>query len=254
VRNFEKTAIFHAKSAVNARQADYRQIPLPRCAILQEHIELGGFSTRASGDKLKALAAHLGRILILYGPWGLFAISFLDSSLVPFPVLNDLALMMMSSNRPAWWPLYALASTLGSIGGAYLLYGIARGGGTFFLRRTTTHAVANAHHWLERNELVSVLVAALLPPPAPYKLFILTAGVLRVNPVKFGLALLVGRGLRFGAEAWLGAHYGAQAQTYVRKNLGWASLGAVVLVVGLVALERWVTKLWAREKGRKARG
>jgi membrane protein YqaA with SNARE-associated domain len=191
---------------------------------------------------LKSLSAKLGHVLVLYGGWGLFAMSFLDSSLIPFPVVNDLALMVMASKRPAWWPLYALACTLGSVAGAYLLYGIARGGGNFFFRKTTAHAIAHARRWLERNDFVAVLVASILPPPAPYKVFVLTAGLLRVDALHFGLALLVGRGLRFAADAWLGARYGVQAQDYLRHNLGWASLAAVILIVGLALLQRW----WSR--------
>ena len=187
---------------------------------------------------LKSVSLKLGHILVLYGGWGLFAMSFLDSSLIPFPVVNDLALMMMASNRPALWPIYALASTLGSVCGAYVLYGIARGGGKFFFRKTTPQSITNAHRWLERNEFVSILVASILPPPAPLKVFILTAGMLRVDALYFGLAMLAGRGLRFGAEAWLGAKYGVQAQDLVRHNLGWASLVAVMVIVGLALVQR----------------
>jgi membrane protein YqaA with SNARE-associated domain len=200
---------------------------------------------------LKSISAKVGHVLVLYGGWGLFAMSFLDSSLIPFPVVNDLALIVMASKRPAWWPIYALASTLGSVCGAYLLYGIARGGGKFFFRKTTPHAIAHARRWLERNDFVAVLVASILPPPAPYKVFVLTAGLLRVNAVNFGLALLVGRGLRFGAEAWLGARYGVQAQDYLRHSLGWASLAIVIVIVGLALLQRW---LGTRVSGLGTRG
>ena len=124
---------------------------------------------------LKSISLKLGHILMLYGGWGLFAMSFLDSSLIPFPVVNDLALMMMASNHAALWPIYALASTLGSVCGAYVLYGAARGGGKFFFRKTTPQSITNAHRWLEKNEFVSILVASILPPPAPLKVFILTA-------------------------------------------------------------------------------
>ena len=189
---------------------------------------------------LKSLSAKVGHVLVLYGGWGLFAMSFLDSSLIPFPVVNDLALIVMASKRPAWWHFYALESTLGSVCGAYFLYGIARGGGKFFFRKTTPQAVTHARRWLERNDFVAVLVASMLPPPAPYKVFVLTAGLLRVNALNFGLALLVGRGLRFGAEAWLGARYGVQAQDYLRHNLGWASLAIVIVIVGLALLQRWL--------------
>jgi len=194
---------------------------------------------------LKSLSVKLGQMLVLYGGWGLFAMSFLDSSLIPFPVVNDLALIVMTSNRPARWPLYALASTLGSLGGAYVLYGIARVGGEFFFRKTTPQSISDARRWLERNDFVAVLVASILPPPAPLKVFILTAGLLRVNPVNFGLALLVGRGLRFAADAWLGAQYGVQAAVYLRHNLGRASLAAVIVIVALALLQRW----WKRSGG-----
>lgn len=187
---------------------------------------------------LKSISAKLGQILLVYGGWGLFAMSFLDSSLIPFPVVNDLALIVMSSRRPERWPLYALATTLGSVAGAYLLYGIARGGAKFIWRKMTPSSMAQAQHWLERNEFVAVLVASILPPPAPLKVFLLTAGLLRINMVRFGLALLVGRGLRFGAEAYLGARYGLQAQGYLRHNLGWASLLVIAVIVGFVFLKR----------------
>jgi membrane protein YqaA with SNARE-associated domain len=198
--------------------------------------------TSKARKMLKSISLKLGHILVLYGGWGLFAMSFLDSSLVPFPVVNDLALIVMASKRPGLWPLYALATTLGSVAGAYLLYAIARGGGKFFFRKTTPHSITHAQRWLERNDFLAILVASLLPPPAPYKVLVLTAGVLRVNAVNFGLALLVGRGLRFGAEAWLGAHYGIQAQDFVRHNMGRASLVIVVVVVGMALLQRWVGK------------
>ncbi len=96
---------------------------------------MSGFAKERVRIMLKSLSVKLGHVLVLYGGWGLFAMSFLDSSLIPFPVVNDLALIVMASKRPAWWPLYALATTLGSVCGAYLLYGIARGGGKFFFRK-----------------------------------------------------------------------------------------------------------------------
>jgi membrane protein YqaA with SNARE-associated domain len=199
--------------------------------------------------KLKSLSAKFGLILLLYGGWGLFVMSFLDSSFVPFPALNDIGLIVLSSQHPARWPLYAFASTFGSVCGTYVLFFVARAGGTFFWKNTKSHAIDNAHRWLERNEFAAILVASLLPPPAPLKVFILAAGVLRVNPLRFGLALLLGRGIRFCAEAWLGATYGVQAEDYVRHNIGRVSLGLVVVIVGFALLQRWLTRRPANETG-----
>ena len=63
---------------------------------------------------LKSLIAKLGQILALYGGWGLLGVSFLDSSIVPLPGLNDLLLIHFSAQNPARAIIYALASTLGS--------------------------------------------------------------------------------------------------------------------------------------------
>jgi membrane protein YqaA with SNARE-associated domain len=190
----------------------------------------------------RSLIVKLGQVLALYGGWGLLGISFLDSSFVPLPSANDLLLMHLSSQHPERALLYALASTVGSVLGAYVMYGLARGGAKFLWRRQSSGGMTRAHAWLERNEFVSILVMSLLPPPAPFKAFLLTAGALRVNAVQFGVALLVGRGLRFGSEALLGARYGAQAEAYLKEHFVWASLVAVALVVAVTVIHRWLAR------------
>mgnify|MGYP001606509905 CR=1 FL=1 len=186
---------------------------------------------------LKSLVATLGQFLALYGGWGLLGISFLDSSFVPLPGLNDLLLLHLSSRQPDRAFVYALASTFGSVAGAYVMYGMARGGAQF-LWRPSSPAFQRVRHWLGRNDFASVLVVSLLPPPTPFKIFLLAAGTLRVNAVRFGVALLAGRGLRFGAAAFLGAHYGAQAEGYLKENLVGVSLLAALLVVLWTVLYR----------------
>jgi membrane protein YqaA with SNARE-associated domain len=194
---------------------------------------------------LKSLSLKLGHVLALYGGAGLFALSFLDSSFVPFPGINDLALIVLASQHPARAPFYALMSTVGSLLGCYVMYGIARGAKKLAESRSPSTKGNSARRWLERNDFVAMLVMCLLPPPAPLKVFVITAGALRMNALNFGVALLLGRSLRFAAEAWLGVRYGAQAEAYVKKNLGWASLVTILIVIGLTLLSRW----W---KGRRA--
>jgi membrane protein YqaA with SNARE-associated domain len=182
-------------------------------------------------------------VLALYGG-GLLVISFLDSSFIPFPGINDLALIVLASQYPARAPFYTLMSTVGSLLGCYVMYAIARGGGRLAMGRPVSTKRQRARHWLERNDFVAMLVMALLPPPAPLKIFVIAAGALRMNALRFGAALLVGRSLRFAAEAWLGARYGPQAEAYLKKNLTWASLVTVLIVIGLTLLSRW----WKRRQ------
>jgi membrane protein YqaA with SNARE-associated domain len=185
------------------------------------------------------LSSRIGHVLALYGG-GLFLMSFLDSSFMPFPGLNDLALIVLASKHPARSAFYALESTLGSLLGCYVMYGIARGGGRLAGGGKRAATKTNrARRWLEQNDFVAMLVMALLPPPAPLKVFVLAAGALRMNMLHFGAALLVGRTLRFAAIAWLGAHYGAEAEAYLKSNLAWASLVTILLVVVLTLMVRW---------------
>src|ERR1700757_2825697 len=79
-------------------------------------------------QKIVAFAGTLG------AP-GLFLISFLDSSVLTFPVINDLLLVQLSIDHPARMPLYALMAATGSVLGCVLLYFIARKGGEALFRK-----------------------------------------------------------------------------------------------------------------------
>ena len=201
---------------------------------------------------MKTFAAKLEQLLAAYGTWGILGTSFLDSTFVPMPGFNDLLLLHLSSRRPALALVYALLCTLGSLLGCYVVYGLGRGGGSLFRRSRAVRAnsvevpaastrptASTVLRWLERNDFVSVLVMSLLPPPAPFKAFVFTAGALRMNPLRFGAALVIGRGFRFVAEAWLGARYGAQAEAYIQHHVGRVSLGlAVAVILGTLVYRR----------------
>ena len=190
-------------------------------------------------DFFKGVSEKLGAILAAYGGPGLFGISFLDSSFLSFPGMNDAMLIYLSALRPYRAPLYAVLSAGGSVLGASVIYWLARSGRRLFGReKYSAEKRERARAWLNRNGFIAVLVMSLLPPPAPFKLFILSAGASRMNAVQFVAGLSVGRLLRFGAVAYLGVRYGQQAQAYLRENFGWVSL----LVVGVVVLGYWVIR------------
>ena len=190
--------------------------------------------------RFKNFSVKLVHALVLYGGWGLFAISFLDSTFIPMPMVNDLLLMHLSSLAPARMPIYVFSCTAASVLGAYVLYAIGAGGGHFLRRKFSPEKMHRAQHWLERNDFVAVLVISLLPPPAPFKLFLVTAGAARMNRIRYGAALMVGRGVRFLAEGWLAVAYGARAEAYLKANLAWVSLVLAVAVAGItIAYRVW---------------
>src|SRR5207249_7198055 len=123
------------------------------------------------------------------------------------------------------------------------LYVLGAGGGQFFRRKFSPEKMGRAQRWLDRNDFAAVLVISLLPAPAPFKLFLVTAGVARMNRLRYGAALVVGRGARFVAEGWLAVLYGARAEAYLKANLAWVSLVVAVAVAGLTVAHRiWIRR------------
>lgn len=183
-------------------------------------------------QKIVAFAGGLG------AP-GLFLISFLDSSVLTFPVINDLLLIELSIQRPARMPLYALMASLGSVLGCVLLFFIAKKGGeAFFHKRAGDHGHA-IKDWVVRNGFGGMLIAALLPPPTPFKVFVLAAGVFEVRLLSFTSAITLARLFRYFGIGYLAIRYGADALPYLAQH----KLQVTVLVISLVAVSYLVSRL-----------
>ena len=178
------------------------------------------------------------------GAPGLFLISFLDSSVLTFPVINDLLLIELSIEHPARMPLYALMAATGSLLGCVLLYFIARKGGEAFFHRKAGHRGAAIRHWVEENGFVGMLVAALLPPPTPFKIFVFAAGVFEVPLWSFTSAVSLARVIRYFGIGYLAIRYGNNALPYLKDH----KLEAAVVVVVFVLLSYMVSRVILRHK------
>ena len=181
----------------------------------------------------------------LGGP-GLFVIAFLDSSFLSFPEVCDALIVLLTVRNGARMPYYALVTTLGSIAGCYALYSVGRKGGEAFLRRRfKAGTVDRAMDIFRRYGMLAIIVPSLLPPPMPFKIFVLAAGVARVRRVDFLAAVAVGRGVRYFGEGLLALWYGEQALAFLRENLH-----TVTLVIALVVLSGGVAFIWWRKRQR----
>ena len=188
-------------------------------------------------QKIVAFAGGLG------AP-GLFLISFLDSSVLTFPVINDLLLIELSVQRPARMVLYAAMAMLGSTLGCVLLYFLAKKGGEALFHRKAGPRGAKIRHWVEKNGFAGMLVAALLPPPTPFKFFVLAAGVFEVPLLSFTSAIALARAVRYFAIGYLAVRYGPQALPF----LGEHKLLVATVVIILVALSFAISRFILREE------
>ena len=186
-------------------------------------------------QKIAAFAGTLG------AP-GLLLISFLDSSVLTFPVINDLLRVQLSIGRPARMPLYALMAALGSVLGCVLLYFIARKGGEALFRKRAGGRADVIRRWVEKNGFGGMLMAALLPPPTPFKFFVLAAGVFEVPLASFALAISLARLIRYFGVGYLSVKYGNDALPMIARH----KLVVLILLIAFVALSylasRWILR------------
>jgi membrane protein YqaA with SNARE-associated domain len=190
----------------------------------------------------------LGSKLAAFGGPGLFAVAFLDSSFLSLPEINDFLIMSFVMHHKERLVYYVAMSTLGSIAGCFVVYLIGWKGGEPLLRkRFSAGRVERAMATVRRYGLLTILVPALLPPPAPFKIFVLLAGVARVRLGTFALAIGIGRGARYLGEGLLVVWYGELAMEYLRRNARLVALvtAGVVLLAGLLYI------FWTRTRAEK---
>jgi membrane protein YqaA with SNARE-associated domain len=190
-----------------------------------------------SGWKQKVVAFAGG-----LGAPGLFLISFLDSSVLTFPIINDLLLIELSIQRPARMPLYAFMAALGSVLGCVLLYFIARKGGEALFHRKAGKHAHSIRHWVEQNGFVGMLIAALLPPPTPFKFFVFAAGVFEVPLFSYTLAITIARLTRYFFIGYLAIRFGEEAKTYVKQHWLQVTVFAIAVILVSYVLSRLLLK------------
>ena len=182
--------------------------------------------------RIRVLALALG------GP-GLFVVAFLDSSFLPLPGIADV-LLVITVTRMLW---YVGMTVAGSVAGCLALHYLGRKGGEALVRKKFTgEKIERAMAALQRNGVMAVLVPCLLPPPAPFKIFILLAGVVGISAAHLATAIAIGRGVRYLVLGVLAVTYGEQAMAYMSEHGTSASLEAVaVLAAGFGAYLLWKT-------------
>jgi membrane protein YqaA with SNARE-associated domain len=192
---------------------------------------------------VKSWLADFGTKLIAYGAFGLFAISLLDSAFIPLPSGPDLIMITLSAADHSRMLLYALAATLGSTLGCTILYAIARRAGMIALNRVKPARRDRIENLLGRYDMLALMLPAVLPPPFPFKPFVLSAGVFKLKLPRFIAAIFIGRAIRFLIEGWLAIRFGDAAWPLIKQH------GLKVLIVVGVLLLIFLAVNFFRRKG-----
>jgi membrane protein YqaA with SNARE-associated domain len=181
---------------------------------------------------------RVSEYLITFGAFGLFAVALLDSTFVPLPSSADALMLLLTTAHPSWMLLYAFMATAGSALGCWILYLVSRRAGARALSRFSEAKQKRVKDLIERYDMAAVLVATLLPPPFPFKLFVVTAGVFRFSLVRFMIAIIAGRAFRFLLEGYFAVRYGAEAKAILAQYYPWIGLGLAVAILAFVIARR----------------
>ena len=196
--------------------------------------------------KITHSLTRLSEWFIALGPFGLFAVALLDSAFVPLPSSADALMLILTTAHPHLMILYAALATAGSAIGCVILYYISRRAGSGALRRFSAAKQKRVKDWIDRYDVLSVLVASLMPPPFPFKVFVITAGVFRFSLTRFTIAIIAGRMFRFLLEGYFAIRYGAQAKLLLAKYYPWIGLGLALLVLAF-----FLTRNFLRGRSRR---
>jgi membrane protein YqaA with SNARE-associated domain len=192
------------------------------------------------------LAKWIEAFAFTIGGFGIFIVTFLDSSFLSFPEVTDFLIIIMVVRHRERMPFYAGMATLGSVLGCLALYYVGRKGGEALLRkRFHSRLVDRATHLMQKHGGLALLVPALLPPPAPFKIFVLMGGVAEVPVTTFVTAIAVGRGARYFGEGVMALLWGEATLNYVHEN---GQLIAIAL--GVTALLGGAAWVWSRRRPR----
>jgi membrane protein YqaA with SNARE-associated domain len=177
---------------------------------------------------------------IALGGIGLFLVAFLDTSVLSLPEASDI-LIIVTAKSPARLVYYASMLTAGSTVGSLVLFALGRKGGQSFLaKRFSERRIARGLTLVQQYGFLTVLVASLLPPPAPLKLFVLLAGACGMSTLPFAVSLTLGRGVRYFGEGLLALRYGDKAMDAIRANGATFALAlAATVLAGGIAYFLW---------------
>jgi membrane protein YqaA with SNARE-associated domain len=185
--------------------------------------------------------------LAIGGP-GLFLIAFLDASVVSLPEVNDILIVYMVTKHPSLLLYYAAMAAAGSVAGSLVIYYIGRKGGeALLLKRFKSQQVERTLDAFRRYGVAAVIVPSMLPPPCPFKLFVLGSGVAGMSAMTFSLSVFAGRGLRYLLLGLAAYYWGEAAIEYLH-----AHGNQVALWIGIASAVLLAAYYWRRQRRRAA--
>ncbi len=183
-------------------------------------------------------------LLQALGPWGVLLMALLDGAGVPLPGAVDAVVVSYVYGSPHNTWLYVLLASAGSALGCLVLYLIGYFGGEVLIqKRMSPVKFEKVRADFEEHPLITVALPAIMPPPFPFKVVVLSAGAFEMQWLHFLAAIFAGRLVRFTALSLLTIEFGPGIiylfNTAIRRHLGLTLIVVAAVILGFVLAHRF---------------
>jgi membrane protein YqaA with SNARE-associated domain len=190
-------------------------------------------------------------VLSPLGIWGVMGFAFVDAAFLGMPL--DAIVGGYVYAAPRRFLLLSALAAAGSALGSIVIYWIGyKGGEVLLVKRVGEERFKKIHASFERHGFLGLMVPSMLPPPTPFKLFVLTAGVIEMSFVKFVSAIFFGRFLRFCILSLLVIRFGPEIVEFVGHVVVRHARLVLAIIAVLALAGFWVW--WMRKKNGKTNG
>jgi membrane protein YqaA with SNARE-associated domain len=204
---------------------------------------------------LKHLLAKWSAIILALlkplGVWGVLGFAAVDAALLGMPL--DAIVAGYSWANPRRFLLYALMAAAGSALGSSVIYLIGyKGGEVFLVKRIGRARFDRIRASFEQHEFWAIMLPSMLPPPTPFKLFVLSAGVAEMSFSRFLFAVFFGRFLRFALESLIVIRYGPQIWVFIGTAFHNHLRYTIAAIASGVLIGWWLVRLRKQRRLRRA--
>jgi membrane protein YqaA with SNARE-associated domain len=187
------------------------------------------------------------------GIWGVMGFATVDAAFLGMPLDAIVAGYVWSNPRRLL--LYAVMAAAGSALGSIVIYVIGyKGGEVLLVKRMGEKRFNKIKASFERHEFLALMLPSMLPPPTPFKLFVLSAGMAEMKFTHFLAAIFSGRLLRFVILSFLVIRFGPEIVGFVggMVHQHWRYVIAVIAAAALIGW--WILRLRKRRSSRNGEG
>lgn len=179
----------------------------------------------STSEQVKVLPVYFAAPIMIF-------VGALDSSLLSLPEVNDYITAYRVAHNPSEVYYFPLFPAIGSVIGCLILYRIAQRGEQFITKRFHPKQLDRVKKIYRRWGIFALAIPALLPPPMPFKIFVVAAGALNYPAARFATVIMIARTVRYYFWGWVAFFF----RDEVLRILGWLESHLIEILGVIIAL------------------